>query len=440
MRKTAYLVAGLGFGDEGKGATVDYLCRTEGARLVVRYNGGAQAAHTVVTSNGREHVFSQFGSGTLVEGVETYLGPEVIINPLSMMEEEGHLAELGITDAWERLIIDPACIVVTPFHRTLNRIREQLRGEGRHGSCGVGVGEAYEFALRNSTTITAELIATNLKRALSFLESIRREVSEIVESLDLRPERWTPEVAAGIQFVQDSRVIDRIGQHWEHWLKYAKVGPRTTWVSLGDVELQGMFNRNVVVFEGAQGVLLDREYGTAPYHSWTDTTFLPARRILKTADPFYKMNLVRVGVLRSYYTRHGAGPFPTETSCVVAPPEKHNDSSGFQGAFRVGEFDLFSAQYALRCLDGVDELVINHMDRDISSGWRACTDHYPDKQYEQFHDKDRFIERIERYLQIPVTITGWGPRAEDRQRRTAWQSRMGRIPAPLLTRSVTTQA
>lgn len=117
--KRAYIIAGLAYGDEGKGATVDYLCRRFPVGLVVRYNGGSQAGHNVVTPDGRHHTFSQFGSGTFIPGVRTHLSLYMLINPLNMIREEEHLREKGVTDAWDRLSIEGACLVVTPFHRII---------------------------------------------------------------------------------------------------------------------------------------------------------------------------------------------------------------------------------------------------------------------------------------------------------------------------------
>ena len=95
MENEVILVSGLGFGDEGKGSIVDYLVRTKGAEVVVRFNGGAQAGHNVVTPEGLHHTFSQFGSGTFVPGVKTHLSRFMILNPLGMIREEEHLQALA---------------------------------------------------------------------------------------------------------------------------------------------------------------------------------------------------------------------------------------------------------------------------------------------------------------------------------------------------------
>src|ERR1700689_3707681 len=106
MTPRALLVAGLLWGDEGKGATVDALTHRFNAGLIVRYNGGSQAGHNVVLPDGRQHCFSQFGSGTFYPGVKTHLSRFMLVNPMNMSNEYAHLHELGIHDAWERTTVD----------------------------------------------------------------------------------------------------------------------------------------------------------------------------------------------------------------------------------------------------------------------------------------------------------------------------------------------
>src|SRR3954468_257297 len=133
MRR-AIITVGLGFGDEGKGATVDFLVRKLEADLVVRYCGGSQAGHNVELPDGRRHTFSQFGAGTLAAPAppRTFLGPNVIIDPPALAREARHLTELGVHDPTRLLTIHPRCLVATPWHQALNRLRELSRGGARH--------------------------------------------------------------------------------------------------------------------------------------------------------------------------------------------------------------------------------------------------------------------------------------------------------------------
>src|SRR5262245_44454359 len=152
--RQAIITVGLGLGDEGKGATVDALARVYGAGLVVRYCGGSQAGHNVELPDGRRHTFSQFGAGTLAEAAsargrpQTYIGPNVVIDPPAIQREAEHLAELGVEDPFRLLTVHPRCLVTTVWHRALNQLRELSRGKDRHGSCGQGIGEARSYWLQ----------------------------------------------------------------------------------------------------------------------------------------------------------------------------------------------------------------------------------------------------------------------------------------------------
>mgnify|MGYP001811918586 CR=1 FL=1 len=131
----AIVTVGLGFGDEGKGATVDFLTRELNAELVIRYSGGAQAGHNVQLTDGRRHTFSQFGSGTFA-GAKTYLGPRMVICPSTLVPEAEHLQRLGVRQPKSLLTAHPDCLLATDAHRFMNRLRELDRGADRHGSCG----------------------------------------------------------------------------------------------------------------------------------------------------------------------------------------------------------------------------------------------------------------------------------------------------------------
>ncbi|MCI0458321.1 MAG: adenylosuccinate synthetase, partial [Gemmataceae bacterium] len=167
MRR-AIITVGLGFGDEGKGATVDALTRSHDADLVVRYCGGSQAGHNVQLPDGQRHTFAQFGAGTLAPGrPRTYLGPNVVIDPPALRLEAGHLAELGVANPTRLLTIHPRALVTTLWHKALGRLRELARGADRHGSCGQGIGEARSYWLRygQDAIIAADLLDLHTLRA-----------------------------------------------------------------------------------------------------------------------------------------------------------------------------------------------------------------------------------------------------------------------------------
>lgn len=141
MTKHAKVVIGANFGDEGKGLITDFLASQTGEEtLVVRHNGGAQAGHTVTTPDGKRHVFRHFGSGTLA-GAQTFLSRFYVCNPILFFKELALLEDLGIQP---RVYIAADSPITTPYDMMINQIIEEFRGDGRHGSCGVGFGETVE--------------------------------------------------------------------------------------------------------------------------------------------------------------------------------------------------------------------------------------------------------------------------------------------------------
>ena len=335
----AYLVAGLGWGDEAKGATVDALCRNLPVDVVVRYNGGCQAAHNVVTPDGIHHTFSQFGAGMLANAmVRTHLSRYVLVEPLAMMREAEALGQLT-PDVWERTTVDGDAVIVTPFHRRLNRLRERARGAGRHGSCGRGISVAREMDLKYPDDV---LRARHLRD-----KDAREGFSRLVYSYSiLAGEIRGFEVNLGIE---PSTV--RIQDIQELWDQY-KAWPARV--------VDGLEPAERMVFEGAQGVLLDEKHGVAPYNTWTNTTFENADTLL---DEMGVTDRMRIGCLRSYATRHGAGPMPTEDESLSGVlPEPHNTANEFQGAFRMGRFDWEATRRAVEIAGGIDGLAVSHLD------------------------------------------------------------------------------
>ncbi|MBO2459582.1 adenylosuccinate synthetase [Actinomadura violacea] len=326
------IVVDLGFGDAGKGTVVDHLCRTSPVTAVVRFNGGAQAAHNVVTDDGRHHTFAQFGSGTFRPGVRTHLSRFMLVDPLALAAEADHLRRLGVGDALDRLTVDRDALLTTPYHRAANRARERARGAARHGSCGMGIGETASYALGQDDAPRAGdcLSPARLHRRLTALHDWYRTMFPDGEDV--------PDVTACADaftaFAGRVRIV-------------------------GGGHLHGLLRSGDVVFEGAQGVLLDEWHGFHPYTTWSTTTFANAETLLDEAGAA----AARLGVLRTYATRHGPGPFVTEDAALTAAlPEPHNGTGPWQGAFRAGHLDAVALRYALEVTGGVDGLAVTHLD------------------------------------------------------------------------------
>lgn len=348
----AYIVVDLGFGDSGKGLLTDYLVRHLNASVVIRYNGGAQAGHNVVTPDGRHHTFSQFGSGTFIPRVKTYLSQYVVIHPTALLIEGDVLKRKGISDPFSRLRISDQALVITPFHQALNRIRELVRGTNRHGSCGVGVGELVEDARSGSTNC---IVAGDLNN----VAVLQRKLSGI------RDQKWDQVIALcqGVpRRIQLQRELDIFQQQdvIDAWMLSITRVRELGLVVSDDTLKQWMNETENIVFEGAQGILLDEDIGFHPYTTWSHCTTVNAHELIRDMAP--GSSAFQIGVIRSYAMRHGPGPLPTETNELTSMVSEHNTFNEWQGAVRYGWFDTVLARYALQATGGVDYLTVTHMD------------------------------------------------------------------------------
>lgn len=418
----AFVIADLGFGDAGKGLLTDFLVRRTGARMVVRYNGGAQAGHNVVTPEGRHHTFAQFGAGTLVPGTRTFLSRNVVVHPAALLREEAHLRALGVTDAFERLRISGGALAITPYHQALNRLRELARGAARHGSCGAGVGETvtHDRALPDDAIRVRELgDAAGLRRKLARIreyacEEVRRFDSVALAQAEARPELALLEsIDMPQQWIDEVRFVATVVDDDRWWA-----------------------NEDAVIFEGAQGVLLDEWHGFHPHTTWSTCTTAPATTLLSDVAP--DADVCRIGVLRTYAVRHGAGPLPTESSDVDGTPPDHNTFNAWQGAVRRGWFDGVLARYALEADGNIDVLAVTHLDWLAQLGqWTYCDRYQRDlalhpspvrllEEQEQWTarvaaarpvlqrcaaDEETVVERIESMTGKRVAIGSRGPSA-----------------------------
>jgi adenylosuccinate synthase len=349
--KRIIVAAGMAFGDEGKGTMVDYWSQQDRISLLVRY-GGPQAAHNVVLPNGVHHTFSQFGSATF-SGVPTYLSEKMLVDPLRLLSEADVLSQKGVKDCMYRLIIDPQCLIVTPFHAIINRMREMARGGQVHGTCGLGVGEAVrDGELYGELALRAADLCDRLRfrRKLDFLWRMKVDAAEQI----LAENPLTPDLEAEVDRLCQPTYVSTLAEAYRVF--YLHSGVRIKGGVLEKVKAD-----DVLIFEGSQGVLLDRVYGFAPYVAKTSAGFESADFLWEKYLP--EAQIKRVGILRAYQTRHGAGPFPSEDARLGAElPDEHNLYNRWQGGFRVGHFDALMARYALSVAKP-DVIVLTNLDR-----------------------------------------------------------------------------
>ncbi len=349
MQKS-YLVAGLGYGDEGKGTIIDYLTRQYGAKAVLRYNGGPQAAHHVVSGE-RVHCFSQLGSGSFVPGVKTCLTKHMLVDPSALTLEVQSLEYQRVHDPYSRLFVDPGCVVVTPFHKLLGQIKEMA---ARNGSCGMGVGAAVKYSSIWGEKVLriGDLLDEQTARSkLDFMQRVCLDQAEQIAEQNKHNQ--------GIQ-----RKVVQLG---EHDLVDILLGEYLSIASHLNIEKDcHNLAEGPRIYEGAQGVLLDVDNGFWPHVTKTKTTFANA---LESCGDDVHNEVHKIGVIRAYMTRHGAGPFVTEDIGLGKKiPDMHNKAHEWQGEFRIGWLDIVALKYSLEVIGGVDSIALTNIDRLLCLG------------------------------------------------------------------------
>jgi adenylosuccinate synthase len=318
--KKAKVVIGAGFGDEGKGLVTDWLASQAENPLVIRFNGGAQAGHTVVTPEGKRHVFSHFGAGTLA-GAKTYLSRHFIVNPILFWQEYKRLSLLCARSIHP--IIHPGCPITTPYDMLINQALEKSRGEDRHGSCGVGINETV---VRHET----------MEFAVSFGDM--SEDDRYAQKIKKIRDRYIPHRIAqlGIEKHVDMDILnsDILLQNFlEDSEKMDLQCFRRQWAGSWKDDFD-------LIFEGAQGLKLDKDHRNFPHVTPSNTGLTNVRNIIghdAELDVYY--------VTRAYATRHGAGPLRNEgkgpqaefLKDLTCPTNKPNE---FQGSFRYAALDV----------------------------------------------------------------------------------------------------
>lgn len=461
-------VNGIALGEETKGNTVQSIVRDLNAHTVWR-SGGWQGGHHIVHDDGREFAFSFFGVGTF-DGAETYL-KHMVISPADLFQEAMMLEEKGIDHPLSMITIDQDCISTTPFHSGISRVREILREKDRKGTIGKGVGEAVRDSTNPDLTIRAGDFRDREKVA-RIADNIRRaKLREAERLITTHPGVAPPEVFDELEILKDESLVEVTADASYYLSKMVAI--------TDDEYLRELLNRSgSIINEISHGTLHHPWYGFVPHVTQIDPTGQAVIDSVRSQG--YKGNLSRVGIVRSYMTRHGAGPLPSyneEMSRTLV--ETHNNSANdWLGEFRTGNFDIVALKYALSISGGpkaFDGLVISYLD--VLKGkesWEICEAYeylgqaddledyfqfdrdgkiigikkYPDTRDDAHYKhqlrltelirncrpmlititakpgrtlEEAFISYVEEKLKVPVVGTAYGPKLSERHFLPKWQ-------------------
>jgi len=421
------IIIGTQWGDEGKGKIVDWL--TDRVKAVVRFQGGHNAGHTLVI-DGQKTVLHLIPSGALHERVECLIGNGVVLSPPALLEEIGSLEKAGI-DIRSRLRISAACPLLLPVHVALDQAREQARGDKAIGTTGRGIGPAYEDkvarrSLRADDWFYPDKLAEKLRELLAYHNFM---LTRFYGQSALDPRQALDELLRWGELLRPL-VID--------------VGARLETLRGEGADL---------LFEGAQGALLDVDHGTYPFVTSSNTTAGGAACGSGVGPRDFDYVL---GITKAYSTRVGNGPFPTELHDEVGRrlAEKGNEFGATTGRpRRCGWFDAVAMRKSARLnslsgicltkldvLDGLEKISIAtayrldgrlHEQAPLNAedyarcqpiletlpGWREST--FGVTRLEDLPANARaYIRRIEELLDVPVSILSTGP---DRQQTIVLQ-------------------
>ena len=328
---TAKIVIGANFGDEGKGYMTDYFAneakKQNKSCLVVCHNGGSQKGHTVVSPSGLRHVFHHFGSGNMT-GADTYLSKDYIVNPITFNKEYEELKRKGIVT---KTFVHKDCLVTTPFDMLVNQICEQYRDGNRHGSCGLGINETI---VRNN-----KLDKMTISDALGILQL--HLVDHVYSNLNYIASYYLPDrlKELGVESIP-TKWIEILSKKENITKNYiSDLYMMQSRIELVDDSILDKYE--YVIFEGAQGLLLDQnnmEY--FPHLTPSNTGLTNPVNMIKDKNV---TDIEVCYVTRTYMTRHGAGRFDSECSKNEINPnivDLTNVPNEFQGTLRYGKLDL----------------------------------------------------------------------------------------------------
>ena len=402
----AVCLIGAQWGDEGKGKLVDVFSRE--ADITVRYQGGANAGHSI-KAEGKSLVLHLIPSGILQEKTQCFISSGVVLDLESLLEEVGKLKELGFLKSDKQLKISSLASLVLPFHKDLDLAREEAAGKNKIGTTGRGVGPAYESRMSRSALVFSDLFETE-EVLLQKIKKSLKEPSFLLTKLYNKKEPRAEDI----------------------FLKLKKIRPLLKpylLSSMSETINQALEEGKKVLFEGAQGSLLDVFHGSYPYVTSSSTITGGA---LGGAGLGFSHFTKSWAIMKAYTTRVGEGPFPTEIKeedAGVHLAKKGQEFGATTGRKRrCGWLDLPALKYATH-LNGSTSLAL--MKLDVLTGLKeikVCVSYEEEKKpvYKSFPSwsedlskikskKDlpkkalNYLEFIEKSLNLPIDVISVGP-------------------------------
>jgi adenylosuccinate synthase len=333
------VVVGAQWGDEGKGKIVDVL--SERFSVVARYAGGHNAGHTVII-NGQKFILQLVPCGVLRPGCRGVIGNGVVLDPMAFLKETGRLRELGI-DVDSRLYVSNRAQVILPYHRMIELAAESAPGRKKIGTTSRGIGPAYEDKMARNGLRVVDLLNADLLR--THIEAACAEKNQIVHAL------FGQQTGPG--------PLDPAQMYDEYAAAAERIRPFVTDTAL--LLNQALEEGHSVMFEGAQGTLLDIDHGTYPYV--TSSSAAAGGACTGTGVGPTRIGTV-IGVTKAYITRVGEGPFPTEIfdasgEALRARGQEYGAVTGRPR--RCGWLDLPLLRYSNH-INGTDWLVVTKLD------------------------------------------------------------------------------
>ncbi|SUA36531.1 adenylosuccinate synthetase [Neisseria zoodegmatis] len=330
------VVIGAQWGDEGKGKIVDWLA--EETSGVVRFQGGHNAGHTLVVG-GKKTILRLIPSGILHEKLECFIGSGVVVSPEALLGEIDELNAAGVKNVEGRLKIAPTATLILPYHIALDQAREASRGSGKIGTTGRGIGPAYEDKVARRAIRMVDLFD---------IEKLKTKLQANIEYYNIQLQHLHQ--AEPVKFEDVLAVVEKFS---------SRIKPMISDVS------RTLYEKNQkgekLLFEGAQGTLLDIDYGTYPFV--TSSNCLAGAASAGAGVPPQMLNYV-LGIVKAYTTRVGSGPFPTELFDDIGAglaKRGHEFGSVTGRARRCGWFDAAALKRSIQ-VNGISGMCITKLD------------------------------------------------------------------------------